>query len=99
MLNVLNNAADVADAPVEFQAATDDAALTINIADRGPGFTPDQKAQAGRMLFSGKPGRGWGVGLALTHATLERADGSLTLAEREGGGTLVRIVVPWKHAA
>ena len=99
VLNVLNNAADVADAPVEFQAATDDAALTINIADRGPGFTPDQKAQAGRMLFSGKPGRGWGVGLALTHATLERADGSLTLAEREGGGTLVRIVVPWKHAA
>ena len=45
----------------------------IDIADRGPGFTPEQKAQAGRVLFSGKPGRGWGMGLALTHATLERA--------------------------
>ncbi len=99
VLNLLNNAADAADAPVEFRAATDDATLTIDVADRGPGFTPEQKAQAGRMLFSGKPGRGWGVGLALTHATLERADGSLTLSARAGGGTLARIVVPWKHAA
>ena len=44
----------------------------IDIADRGPGLSPEQKALAGRVLFSGKPGHGWGVGLALTHATLER---------------------------
>jgi len=69
--------------------------LRIEIADRGPGFTPEQKAQAGRVLFSGKPGRGWGIGLALTHATLERLGGSLTLAEREGGGTRVHIRLPW----
>jgi two-component system sensor histidine kinase RegB len=95
ILNVLNNAADAAAAPVEFSAAADDTALVIEIADRGPGFTPEQKAQAGRVLFSGKPGRGWGVGLALTHATLERLGGSVTLAEREGGGTRVRITLPW----
>jgi two-component system sensor histidine kinase RegB len=38
------------------------------------------------------------VGLALTHATLERAGGSLTLIERDGGGTRVRITLPWKRA-
>jgi len=48
------------------------------------------------VLFSGKPGRGWGMGLALTHATLERLGGTLTLVEREGGGTRVRITLPWK---
>ncbi|HMA13019.1 MAG TPA: ATP-binding protein [Steroidobacteraceae bacterium] len=95
IMNVLNNAADAAPAPVEFSAAADAGALVIDIADRGPGFTPEQKAQAGRVLFSGKPGRGWGMGLALTHATLERLGGSLTLTEREGGGTRVRIRLPW----
>jgi two-component system sensor histidine kinase RegB len=98
LFNVLNNAADVSPSAVEFSADTDAAALVIDIADRGSGFTPEQRAQAGRVLFSGKPGRGWGVGLALTHATLERLGGRLTLTEREGGGTRVRITLPWSPA-
>jgi len=93
--NVLNNAADVSPDAVEFEAETNADALLIDIADRGPGFTPEQKAQAGRVLFSGKQGRGWGMGLALTHATLERLGGNLTLTERDGGGTRVRIRLPW----
>jgi two-component system, sensor histidine kinase RegB len=99
ILNVLNNAADAAAAPVEFSAAAADDALVIGIADRGPGFTPEQKAQAGRVLFSGKPGGGWGMGLALTHATLERLGGTLTLSTRDGGGTRVRITLPWKPSS
>ncbi len=99
ILNVLNNAADAAPAPVEFSATAEAGVLAIDIADRGPGFTPEQKAQAGRVLFSGKPGRGWGMGLALTHATLERLGGSLTLTEREGGGTCVHIRLPWSPTA
>jgi len=96
ILNVLNNAADASSAAVELSVSTNDEALLIDIADRGPGFSPEQKALAGRVLFSGKPGRGWGVGLALTHATLERIGGSLSLTERDGGGTRVRITLPWK---
>jgi two-component system sensor histidine kinase RegB len=97
ILNLLNNAADASIDAVEFSAETIDEALLIDIADRGPGFTPEQRAQAGRVLFSGKPGSGWGMGLALTHATLERLGGSLTLAERDGGGTRVRIRLPWSQ--
>jgi two-component system sensor histidine kinase RegB len=96
LLNVLNNAADVSPGAVEFEATASREALAIDIADRGPGFSPEQKAQAGRVLFSSTSGRGWGMGLALTHATLERAGGSLTLAERDGGGTCVHITLPWK---
>jgi two-component system sensor histidine kinase RegB len=94
IMNVLNNAADVSPDAVDFSAMTDADALVIDIADRGPGFTVEQKAQAGRILFSGKPGRGWGMGLALSHATLERLGGSLTLTGREGGGARVRIRFP-----
>jgi len=95
--NVLNNAADVSPDAVEIDVDTNTDALLIDIADRGPGFTPEQKAQAGHVLFSARPGRGWGVGLALTHATLERLGGSLTLTERDGGGTRVRITLPWSR--
>ncbi|OZA43387.1 MAG: histidine kinase [Hydrogenophilales bacterium 17-61-76] len=95
LLNVLNNAADVSPDAVEFAATVTDDFLWLEVADRGPGFTAAQKAQAGRVLFSDKPGQGWGMGLVLTHATLERAGGALTLAERAGGGTLVRIQLPW----
>lgn len=93
--NLLSNAADVSPDAVEFDADAQADGLVIDIADRGPGFSPEQKAQAGRVLFSGKPGRGWGMGLALTHATLERLGGSLTLTERDGGGSRVRITLPW----
>ncbi|MBI1284651.1 MAG: sensor histidine kinase [Thiobacillus sp.] len=99
ILNILNNAADAAAGRVEFTAAAENDALVIDIADRGPGFSPEQKSQAGRVLFSGKPGRGWGMGLALTHATLERLGGNVTLSERDGGGTRVRIALPWKVSA
>lgn len=95
--NLLNNAADASPDAVEFEADVQAAGLVIDIADRGPGFTAAQKAQAGRVQFSGKPGRGWGMGLALTHATLERAGGRLTLTEREGGGSLMRITLPWNR--
>ncbi len=94
--NILNNAADASPDAVEFSAEAESGVLVIDVADRGPGLTPEQKAQAGRVLFSGKPGRGWGVGLALTHATLERLGGSLTLTERDGGGTRVRLRLPWR---
>jgi len=98
ILNVLNNAADASPDAVGFSTATHNDALQIDIADRGPGFSPEQKAQAGRVVFSGKPGQGWGMGLALTHATLERVGGSLTLTERDGGGACVRIALPWNRA-
>lgn len=95
LLNVLNNAADVSPAAVELHVVEDADALCIEVTDRGPGFTPAQQAQAGRVRFSDKPGSGWGVGLVLTHATLERAGGTLLLSPREGGGSRVRIRLPW----
>ncbi len=98
ILNVLNNAADVSPNAVELSTNSHNDALQIDIADRGPGFSPEQKTQAGRVAFSGKSGHGWGMGLVLTHATLERAGGSLTLVERDGGGTCVRITLPWSQA-
>ena len=37
---------------------------------------------------------GMGVGLYLSYATIERLGGTLSFLNREGGGTLTRIVLP-----
>jgi two-component system, sensor histidine kinase RegB len=94
LMNLLNNAADVSPDDVNVHAGTKDDALVFDICDRGPGFSPEQQRQAGRTAFRGKPGQGMGVGLALTHATVERLGGTVNLIEREGGGTRVRVRLP-----
>jgi two-component system sensor histidine kinase RegB len=94
LLNLLNNAADVSPDAVEVYADVAGSNLLIDICDRGPGFSPEQRRQAGRTAFSGKPGQGMGVGLTLTHATVERLGGAVNLIEREGGGTRVSVRLP-----
>lgn len=75
----------------------DGAELRGEIRDYGAGF-------AGQPLFlpalfrSSKPD-GLGVGLALSHATLERLGGELGIESAEGGGARVRFRVPLPAAA
>lgn len=99
LVNLLNNAADAAPSTVEVRVEPAGTELVIEVADRGPGFSADQHTRAGLARFAGKPGRGWGMGLALTHATVERAGGRVSVAPRDGGGTLVRIHLPRGPAA
>jgi len=94
LMNLLNNAADVSPDDVNVQAGVEGDELVVDISDRGPGFSPEQKKQAGRTAFSGKPGQGMGFGLTLTHATVERLGGTVTMTEREGGGTRVSVRLP-----
>jgi two-component system sensor histidine kinase RegB len=94
LMNLFNNAADASPAQVEISAAYEADQLRIAIADRGPGFSADQKALAGRVLFTGKPGQGMGLGLTLTHATVERLGGEVVLTERAGGGARVSVGLP-----
>ena len=62
ILNVLNNAADASPLPRIQRVRTPDA-LLIDIADRGPGFTPEQKALAGRAPLrpASRDGLGWAL--------------------------------------
>jgi two-component system sensor histidine kinase RegB len=94
LMNLLNNAADVSPDAVAVDATVDDGELRIGISDRGPGFTAEQKRQAGRVPFTARPGQGMGVGLTLTHATVEQLGGTVLLTEREGGGSRVRVQLP-----
>ena len=60
-------------------------ALRGEVRDYGRGFDPDRTLLPATSLFnSGKPG-GLGVGLALSHATVEQLGGEMTMTAAEDG--------------
>ncbi len=93
IINVLNNAADAGE-QLAVAVHWDAAQLVFEIADNGPGVNVQALQQRSRVKASEK---GMGLGLLLSHASLEQVGGSLVLQARPGGGTLTRIVLPLKE--
>lgn len=91
--NLLNNAADVSPADVELHAAIDGDWIELRVLDRGPGLAPEVAALAGDVPVSTKA-EGLGIGLLLTHATIEQLGGELAVFERAGGGAELRVRLP-----
>jgi len=95
IMNLLNNAADASPNSLEIRGKWDDRALSIEILDRGPGLTPETLANAGKPFFTTKaPGQGFGIGLFLANATIERLGGTVKLFNRDGGGACMRVSLP-----
>lgn len=97
LINLLNNAADASlanDSPrVTVAAARNGDRLWLTIDDDGHGMAERDAARAGRLRFSTKPD-GRGLGLILSHVSLERLGGEVSLRQRDGGGTRTRINLP-----
>lgn len=93
LLNLLNNAADASPKSVEILGCWQNDELQLEIRDRGPGLAPEVQQRAGQPFFTTK-GHGFGIGLFLANATIERFGGKVMLTNREGGGVLTRISLP-----
>jgi two-component system, sensor histidine kinase RegB len=93
IINLLNNAADASSEPLVLTAGWDQHYLNIDILDRGPGLHPHTASTIGQHKTSHKE-FGMGLGLFLTHATIQRLGGTIELFDREGGGTCTRIQLP-----
>ncbi len=93
LLNLLNNAADASPDEMDILLRWDDANMTLEIHDQGPGLTPEAAARAGSAFFTTKQ-EGRGLGLFLANATLERLGGSVRLSNREGGGATTQVTLP-----
>jgi two-component system sensor histidine kinase RegB len=80
---LLNNAADASRDDLSAEAEWNEERLQLRVLDRGAddGETADKVG-------------GWGVGLLLAQAALERLHGTLALTPRPGGGMVAQVEIP-----
>ncbi|MDL2229646.1 sensor histidine kinase [Treponema sp. OttesenSCG-928-L16] len=67
--------------------------VVISILDRGKGIPDADKKRIFDPFFTSKS-TGTGIGLSISKRFIEAAEGSISVFDREGGGTIVRIVLP-----
>ena len=71
--------------------------LTLEIKDDGKGMDPEKCARAADPFFTTKPGRRFGLGLALLAQAAQEAAGKFLVSSVPGAGTTVRVTFRWGH--
>lgn len=95
LVNLLQNASDASDEPVEVTvtAPHDQAVLTVR--DHGPGLPEQVRRQLFVPFISTKPpGKGTGLGLYTCARLAQQLRAELTIENDPGGGVLARLVLP-----
>jgi two-component system sensor histidine kinase RegB len=99
--NLLNNAADASPSHVIITASWSSTQLCVSVRDHGSGIALDIAEQLGKPFVTAK-GKGLGLGLFLSHATIARYGGSIELFNHPEGGTLAELSIPlpcrWRPA-
>jgi two-component system, sensor histidine kinase RegB len=94
---LLNNAADAGEQAglprVDLHLSSDERGLHGEIRDYGVGFDQAQPPLPAALFRTSKPG-GLGIGLALSHATVERLGGELSMQATDGRGVRVEFRLP-----
>lgn len=93
LINLLNNAADASSSPIILNVNGNSDELQIEILDDGPGLPEDIADQIGKPVMV-ESTDGLGIGLLLTHATIDRFNGEVTLSNRASGGTRTLVKLP-----
>ncbi|HWC11726.1 MAG TPA: ATP-binding protein, partial [Acidimicrobiales bacterium] len=94
--NLVSNAIRHGGGDVQVTTSRDDGCVEIHVLDRGPGIDGAQVPHVFDRFFKADPARGGGAGLGLSIA-LENAhlqNGSIIVANREGGGARFTLRLP-----
>lgn len=96
-LNVLDNAAKHGrdGKRIEASISRENDFVIVRIRDFGPGIPEDELGLVKKKFYKGSSkARGTGIGLAVCEEIMQLHNGSLTLENAKGGGTLVTIALP-----
>lgn len=97
-LNLTLNALQAIDGPGIIEIATDagdDGAVTATISDNGCGISPEQMEQIWDPFFTTKePGKGIGLGLAVTYNIIKMHGGKVSVESRLGKGSKFTVRLP-----
>ena len=93
LLNLLNNAADASPEKVDVSVFWDEEKLEFSIRDYGKGLSSYQKDILNKP-FSSEKKDGLGIGLFLTHASINRYGGSVTIMPADNRGVLTKVSLP-----
>ncbi|MCL7930362.1 ATP-binding protein [Halomonas llamarensis] len=93
LTNLLNNAADANPEQIAIRLDWQEDSVIIDIRDHGPGISLSIADQLGDTFVSTKS-KGMGIGLFLTHATINRLGGGVSLYNHPEGGTLTEVILP-----
>ncbi len=95
--NLLSNALDAAGAGGAVRVSTllDGQRVCVEVTDTGPGIPPETLASIFDPFFTTKdPGRGAGLGLAISLTAAEALGGALTVESKPGVGSRFRLWLP-----
>jgi PAS domain S-box-containing protein len=101
ILNLLRNAMEAVELPqpgvarqITIEVGRAGAgAVSVAVADRGPGIAEDELERVFEPFFSTKP-QGLGIGLAICRKLIEAHGGALWAAHNPGGGAVFRFTLP-----
>jgi two-component system, sensor histidine kinase RegB len=97
IINLLNNAADAARDKVCVTFRWSDGSFHVTVVDDGEGIPEHLKQQLGQPFVTTK-GKGLGLGVFLSNATIVRYGGSMTLLDNKPCGTQLIIKLPLSTA-
>lgn len=96
LLNLLKNAMEASQETaadtIEFSVYTSDKQTIFEVADHGCGM-PEEAEKVFSPFFTTKT-TGMGIGLNICRSVVESHRGRITITPNEGGGTIVRVLLP-----
>lgn len=95
--NLVDNALVYTSGPVGIEGRVDDRHVLLEVRDRGPGIPEADRARVlERFQRGSQTGStvGSGLGLSIVRRVVEAHRGTLTLADRQGGGLVIAVALP-----